>query len=609
MSYFTLAGLAISINDYMDTLARSGKNILDAVTPIHQARFSLSTIMPKKEIYNALSSSQVPQDIPLLKSNSANGRAAIYDGMMFQSGSNTWTVTGKEIIKVCVSSDADPIHHDAYVLYRMCDAAKNQEGEIEMVRAFHNHFMKIDSIFVCTLDGDETGMVKAIGTREFFSMKNPTLKPGNLYPCISSPAISRPLCIDDFAQICMDQDKMRVFVMRLTEFFSAMILANDKWGFVHNDMHVGNVLYDPSTKNLVLIDYGRAYLTLPADNGTSLNFINRVFSASLVGGKLKTADDAKQLFDNARLNYTKVGREAMLADLGGLLATMCKNITGLQDALVDTLSPNKLPMKFIGQDVIISAPAALAAWKSENPILKSYGWLALCTYAFFVEDYPEELVISINSFISNRSKSLLHTSGCMYKSHFNIMTEKDKNGLSLVDKFTTMIEKLKSRKQQKGGFGDLPFQYNRAALTTTITMDDDIKDIDVDAFLNNLAWERVYENKEAIQSISKDNDQGDNQDITSRLMMKINEVTEAYNRLIECTTTNSSSCRELPSHPSGHTSQMVPVGAFGGGNVKASRMKKTDKPTKATKPKLQNKSKNKNRHATSRPSPAHQTPA
>ena len=43
------------------------------------------------------------------------------------------------------------------------------------------------------------------------------------------------------------------------KFYDALLLLGTDYGFLHNDLHLDNILYDKKTKNLVCIDYGRCH--------------------------------------------------------------------------------------------------------------------------------------------------------------------------------------------------------------------------------------------------------------------------------------------------------------------------------------------------------------
>lgn len=58
-------------------------------------------------------------------------------------------------------------------------------------------------------------------------------------------------------------------------FFEALMKLGLKYGFLHNDLHLGNVFYDRRSNSLRLIDYGRSYVHAMKQDAEVLRFLHK----------------------------------------------------------------------------------------------------------------------------------------------------------------------------------------------------------------------------------------------------------------------------------------------------------------------------------------------
>lgn len=187
-----------------------------------------------------------PSTINLLPSNSVNGRAA-------------FVVTKEKkqkIVKIQTNKSADPILGD-YIILKKIDQerkkAKNTNGKVDDPLDF---LMDINTFFFLPLTeytNTNTNKNKrdlTINLSQYY--ENPSK---NIYPATMSSANKGCVPLEAFFG-----KKHRLWLPELEKFYENLKQFADRSemrGFCHNDLHAGNILYDPSKSKFVLIDYGR----------------------------------------------------------------------------------------------------------------------------------------------------------------------------------------------------------------------------------------------------------------------------------------------------------------------------------------------------------------
>lgn len=473
-------------------------------------RLHLAPLMPKP-VLDILSRVQEPylmrgnteynllmSAIPFIRSNSANGRAAIVNSCVLNDNPNRMDIdgmmderyldSGKSIIKVALSGDADPLYQDAYVLYILTHFLYSQEPLMK-------HFMTVDTIFTAQLYRPRAG----INVADAF-VRNQQQFAGIVVPCIMSPAVSNPVDLHDTASACcapgIQRRSTTAFFEKLEEFIHAVIGISSKTGFVHNDMHAGNVLWDSQQKCFTLIDFGRSYINDMGGKET-FEFVKRAFAGTTIYKDALIENTSVD--DMFQANYfTKRGSYAIYADVGGLILALMQEIPNFQDALYlyiqGKLPGTQRPIHIQEGNIHIDALIALHWLKSGSPALKSIGFIAFFIYTYFevygTASYARTKSIHIDDvFGQDSSRSLIFPSGIVFPDCYDKLIDpgKEIDKATMFDKSMRLMERMFTRQGKKQG-GSSPLQMKRRR---------HVVDGDLNAIVPTVsAWERVYEHKE-----------------------------------------------------------------------------------------------------------------
>lgn len=116
----------------------------------------------------------------------------------------------------------------------------------------------------------------------YFNIQQPPHHPDDIhmpFPCYVTKAISQPERFVDIlvAVKCNEYDRLipifgdldndkdayvEAFWPMFGEFVHAMLRVGVKFGFTHNDLHLGNIVWDPVKRCFVCFDYGRSWINL-----------------------------------------------------------------------------------------------------------------------------------------------------------------------------------------------------------------------------------------------------------------------------------------------------------------------------------------------------------
>ena len=256
-----------------------------------------------------------------LKGNSANSKFCLYDG---DDGS-------KMLIKIQMSRDNDPICTDAIV-----NRYLNYVIQRDFNDSIAKHFMTIRGSFAAPvrdrLDyviNTNANMVPSTlvnkGTRKIQAQRAMNLQ---YLPSVVINRVSRP------KTVCSMGQQIRYYGPALCAFFKALIDVGRAYGFSHSDMHAANVLMDLDTKQLVLIDYGRAHMVRPQVGSELEDYIKeekayaKTFQGNSIYARLAQYhyEATYVAFRHIKANDENMGMY-VLNDIGGFSVLACDAVT------------------------------------------------------------------------------------------------------------------------------------------------------------------------------------------------------------------------------------------------------------------------------------------
>jgi hypothetical protein len=90
-----------------------------------------------------------------------------------------------------------------------------------------------------------------------------------MYEAITDPIALNNLFFDYCVKTGTEKEKLNSMItdtlLNIYDFYKFMIEIGVKYGFMHNDLHFGNLLYNPTTKKIALIDFGHSSFALFID--------------------------------------------------------------------------------------------------------------------------------------------------------------------------------------------------------------------------------------------------------------------------------------------------------------------------------------------------------
>jgi hypothetical protein len=407
---------------------------------------ALAKAPPKGQPYNIRH-----QYIPLAPSDSSNARVALYD-----------TTDGtKAIIKVCLSAEVDPIHQDAFVLQAISHPTRQ-------------YLMGYIDIFTAPMRTALTDKKPKQFTDIYIGTASSNPNPDR-YPCILSPANVVTKNQDKFRSKIASEYKNRAIWDKANAFFNALVDLSQQTGFVHNDMHYENILFDEKLDAFVLIDFGRSYIDVGKFDLLKGNYetIKTVFNESVVYvgkpilGEISTIEG---MFERAQLvGFTKFDSNAygIWADIGGLLLSLsCEE--WFQYTLLDycgAQSEDDCPFIISNHTLRLNLHIAQKWWGSTgNTVLKrSLGWIAIALYICSIfrsevttvkadislaDNTGSSIDVPMAGIISDKEGTPLYISGIMYTEYF-----------ALINKYFKQFEsrtaggRIIGRNKMKGGDG------------------------------------------------------------------------------------------------------------------------------------------------------------
>lgn len=255
----------------------------------------------------------VGNSIPL-QGNSSNAMFFVYEDKLNNE---------LKFVKVRVDDVADSLDCDAVIMKCLESHFKTLQGQRAgqlPTKTFQKHFLQLLHAGCVTVDMASTEVKIP-----------PTLQdPISRCFCIENPAIPRPISIHKLFATLLSEPKDMVSLMfdghtfngapyilgasdkyndtfapyvqhlftRLLELFVVMVDLSNKTQFIHNDLHMGNILWNQEEDAFVLIDYGRTYMNIvPHMNVSDLNTIINLCSDS------PTVTDVNEYFEFGINNY------------------------------------------------------------------------------------------------------------------------------------------------------------------------------------------------------------------------------------------------------------------------------------------------------------------
>lgn len=425
--------------------------------------------------------------IVYLPSNSSNGRVTIY---------KPENSADFKIVKVQISQDADPILADYIILNKIKNVFETNRST-ELNNKIKSRFMDIDSFFFVPGIGPKNkpqaiDYTRYSETREY-----------DVYPAVMSAAIESPISLDD---IIDGEEHLDDWLTRLDELFADLIEfgTNILPGFCHNDLHCGNILWDPNANMFKVIDFGRARIN--KDDFTNDVTTNRALGLwkSLRQEQLKAAsfDESPDFpYDlnglDTGLNKFQGGKNNIMADLAGLavyVVVRIYNIDNLYEYRKYFRSYNPLNKKnelSENEDVIKNLYSSLINSNEKFKNIKT----ALLWFKLFLVKYKESNIGKIERIFGESSDSIMYDCGQIWEDRYNAVVPKyDILGL-LTDAFPI-------KKQTGGQVIIRPLNLNSKNMTKSVQKTNGRSNV---SNVSNLkAWSRVYyvKNKKHIKPMT-----------------------------------------------------------------------------------------------------------
>ena len=151
--------------------------------------------------------------------------------------------TGEQLfIKVQISKDADSLQDESKIL--------------EILNLNHNICAILKSKFVVYLEFNQNQInITYTGT------------PRLSRPCIVTTAYTN---FKSFESVYLKLMKNKIqihgeiFFNKLFDLFIKLINLSKKNNFIHNDLHMNNIIYDCDANSLAMLDFGRSYINIPS---------------------------------------------------------------------------------------------------------------------------------------------------------------------------------------------------------------------------------------------------------------------------------------------------------------------------------------------------------
>jgi hypothetical protein len=194
-----------------------------------------------------------------LQGNSANAKFLILQNTTYSLGEKLTPVPVPIIIKVQLDYRADDILVDSVNARILHKIGMNNKNIMEYISSFRAYITESSS------GNYELNIGNYIKTLEsqLIEPKKQLIEPKRHFAkkCLVAKAVKHRTLgtlMDNINSQHFEGD----ICPKLHTLAKTMILLGENYGFVHNDCHLGNILYDLNTKTFVLIDYGRVYFGL-----------------------------------------------------------------------------------------------------------------------------------------------------------------------------------------------------------------------------------------------------------------------------------------------------------------------------------------------------------
>jgi hypothetical protein len=334
-----------------------------------------------------------PWGLPLMPSISKNGRVSLFHAYITPDYERTHIV----IVKACVKGTADLMHQEAFVMREigrtidLLELAQLQGGETSHIK--REMFMSVERIFVSTYDGNDLLHIP------------PNMHVASRVPCTLSLAVRDPCLIDDLVSHYYERQislKDTTFFHCLSDFITNVYNMHALNGFIHNDMHFGNVIWDNTNKCFTLIDYGRAYINHREEIRCQKVFqhIKDVYShADIYPQHMLNNMTLTEMFEHMQGRFTKSDDYAIFADLGGLLLILMyyknENIS-FQADLSLWLGNAVLPFHFDFTQIIVTEKAIHEFWATKEPLKMCLAWVGAAIFIFANKLNPSTAQVIVN---------------------------------------------------------------------------------------------------------------------------------------------------------------------------------------------------------------------
>lgn len=224
------------------------------------------------------------------------------------------------------------------------------------------------------------------------------MKNSNTKPVMVADAFKDTVTLHEYLVTEIDI-KFNELYKSLTALFHSMYWMHEKCGFVHNDLHVGNILINSKTMQLYLIDYGRSYVTDLYDT------LEKQIAEEPLSILVNTTNTKS--VTSYRNEFTKETTHGFWGDIGGLVLYLARLYPGFRQAF--NMLNISLGLKFLKemQDTVLTVDYKNSALSSQSfnqlePILKGiiYDVLYITLNNFIYEQSQTSFKIYTNSLFS-----------------------------------------------------------------------------------------------------------------------------------------------------------------------------------------------------------------
>jgi hypothetical protein len=339
--------------------------------------------------------------------SSTNGRVKVLNTIKTDSDEEVSC-----IVKCALSLQADLLHRD-YVAQMIIQNSQNISdsdkaafmkclGEFFAPAVFDDQPSAPQPKYKITHKYQEPERIMGVNLQNYFVVSQIDHEQNTIIPCLVSIAFQKITSLATMTNAIVDVNKLYSVMGELNELFKKMYRVHIATGFVHNDLHGSNIVFDHNDQMFKVIDYGRAHMNINDEWKSSiLDYISEVFGMTWLYSKMKP-----QYYHKHHSNYHKQDEHGFWADLGGLTLWIALRF-GMNPKLSNNLSTF--------DNIVSSIMPPQDADKVANPMKYSM-------------DFVLNHIKNLNArpklmFGSHHENSLFYYSGVPWLEHWSILTK------------------------------------------------------------------------------------------------------------------------------------------------------------------------------------------